>query len=100
MRAPSICGYADSFCRSGRSDQRPAAPRRRPATLPFILVEAPMLTPDKDLITRFSAIVGEKYALTDPDLQAAYLHEMRDRWVGHHAAGAAPRDHRTGLGRS
>ena len=41
-----------------------------------------MLKPDKDLITRFSAIVGEKYALTDPDLQAAYLHEMRDRWVG------------------
>ena len=41
-----------------------------------------MLKPDKDLITRFTAIVGEKYALTDPDLQAAYLHEMRDRWVG------------------
>jgi FAD/FMN-containing dehydrogenase len=41
-----------------------------------------MLKPDKDLISRFSAIVGEKYALTDPDLQAAYLHEMRDRWVG------------------
>jgi FAD/FMN-containing dehydrogenase len=41
-----------------------------------------MLNPDQDLITRFSAIVGEKYALTDPDLQAAYLHEMRDRWVG------------------
>ncbi|MET0277948.1 MAG: FAD-binding oxidoreductase [Pseudorhodoplanes sp.] len=41
-----------------------------------------MLNPDKDLITRFSAIVGAKYALTDPDLQAAYLHEMRDRWVG------------------
>jgi len=36
-----------------------------------------------DLIERFKAIVGEKYALTDPDLQAAYLHEMRDRWVGH-----------------
>ncbi len=41
-----------------------------------------MLTPDKDLISRFSAIVGEKHALTDPDLQAAYLHEMRGRWVG------------------
>jgi hypothetical protein len=24
-----------------------------------------MLTPDKDLITKFSAIVGEKYAITD-----------------------------------
>ena len=42
-----------------------------------------MLTPNKDLITRFTAIVGEKYALTDPDLQAAYLTEMRDRWTGH-----------------
>jgi FAD/FMN-containing dehydrogenase len=41
-----------------------------------------MLKPDQDLISKFSAIVGEKYALTDPGLQAAYLHEMRDRWVG------------------
>ncbi len=38
--------------------------------------------PDKDVLARFSAIVGDRYALTDPDLQAAYLHEMRDRWVG------------------
>ena len=41
------------------------------------------MTLTADLIERFKAIVGEKYALTDPDLQAAYLHEMRDRWVGH-----------------
>lgn len=41
-----------------------------------------MLTPDKDLITRFTQIVGENFALTDPDLQAAYLVEMRDRWRG------------------
>jgi FAD/FMN-containing dehydrogenase len=42
-----------------------------------------MLTPDKDLITKFTEIVGEKYAITDPDVQAAYLHEQRDRWPGH-----------------
>ena len=41
-----------------------------------------MLTPDKDLITKFTAIVGEKYAITDPDVQAAYLHEQRERWPG------------------
>ena len=42
-----------------------------------------MLTPDKDLIAKFSRIVGEKYAITDPDVQAAYLHEQRERWPGH-----------------
>ena len=42
-----------------------------------------MLTPEKDLITRFTRIVGEKYAITDPDVQAAYLHEQRERWPGH-----------------
>jgi FAD/FMN-containing dehydrogenase len=42
-----------------------------------------MLTPDKDLITKFSEIVGEKHAITDPDVQAAYLHEQRNRWPGH-----------------
>lgn len=41
------------------------------------------MTLSADVIERFKAIVGEKYALTDPDVQAAYLHEMRDRWVGH-----------------
>src|SRR5690606_22187436 len=41
-----------------------------------------MLTPDKDLITKFAQIVGDKYAITDPDVQAAYLHEQRDRWIG------------------
>ncbi len=40
------------------------------------------MTLPAELIERFKAIVGDKFALTDPDLQAAYLHEMRDRWVG------------------
>jgi FAD/FMN-containing dehydrogenase len=38
------------------------------------------LTPD--LIARFSAITGEAHALSDPDVQAPYLREWRDRWIG------------------
>jgi D-lactate dehydrogenase (cytochrome) len=41
-----------------------------------------MTKPDPALIARFAAIVGASHAITAPDLQAAYLHEMRDRWVG------------------
>jgi len=47
-------------------------------------------TPDKPpnktspaLLARFAAIVGEKYAITDPDLQAPYVVEMRDLFHGH-----------------
>ncbi|MGN6459597.1 MAG: FAD-binding oxidoreductase [Pseudolabrys sp.] len=36
-----------------------------------------------DLLARFSAIVGEKYAITDPDTQHPYLIEMRDLYHGH-----------------
>jgi FAD/FMN-containing dehydrogenase len=35
-----------------------------------------------DLLDRFKKIVGERYAITDPDVQKPYLVEMRDRWVG------------------
>lgn len=35
-----------------------------------------------DLLARFKKIVGERYAITDPDAQTPYLVEMRDRWVG------------------
>ena len=35
------------------------------------------------LLARFAAIVGDKYAVTDPDLQAPYLVEMRDLFHGH-----------------
>jgi len=35
-----------------------------------------------DLLDRFRTIVGERYAITDPDAQTPYLVEMRDRWVG------------------
>lgn len=40
----------------------------------------PALPPD--LIDAFRKIVGEKYAITDPDLQEAYLVEMRDLYRG------------------
>ena len=34
------------------------------------------------LLARFAAIVGEKYAITDPDMQAPYLVELRDMFRG------------------
>src|SRR2546430_1448200 len=37
---------------------------------------------DPDLLARFAAIVGEKYAITDPQAQAPYLVEMRDMFHG------------------
>ncbi|MEN3378829.1 MAG: hypothetical protein V7604_4184 [Hyphomicrobiales bacterium] len=36
-----------------------------------------------DLLARFAAIVGEKYAITDRTLQEQYLREMRDLYHGH-----------------
>jgi len=35
------------------------------------------------LLSRFAAIVGDKYAITDPAAQAPYLVEMRDLFRGH-----------------
>jgi FAD/FMN-containing dehydrogenase len=35
------------------------------------------------LLARFAAIVGEKYALTDPQAQTPYVVEMRDLYRGH-----------------
>ncbi len=37
---------------------------------------------DPSLLARFAAIVGEKYAITDPPMQAPYVVEMRDRYRG------------------
>jgi D-lactate dehydrogenase (cytochrome) len=36
-----------------------------------------------ELLPRFAAIVGERYAVTDPAAQAPYLVEMRDLYHGH-----------------
>src|SRR5262245_34088593 len=35
-----------------------------------------------DVLPRFAAIVGEKYAITDPQAQLPYLTEMRDLYRG------------------
>ena len=37
---------------------------------------------DPALLARFTATVGKKYAITDPDAQAPYLIEMRDMFAG------------------
>jgi len=37
---------------------------------------------DSILLTRFAAIVGEKYAITDPEAQLPYLGQMRDLYRG------------------
>src|ERR1700726_4353529 len=37
---------------------------------------------DPALLARFAAIVGDKFAITDPDLQAPYLVEMRNMFQG------------------
>lgn len=41
------------------------------------------VSPAPDLLRRFAAIVGEKYAITDPQAQEPYLVEMRDLYRGH-----------------
>jgi len=38
--------------------------------------------PAPSLLARFAAIVGDKYAITDPQMQAPYLVEMRDMFRG------------------
>jgi FAD/FMN-containing dehydrogenase len=45
------------------------------------MLDQPRLDPA--LLRRFVAIVGEKYAVTDPQAQAPYLVEMRDLFRGH-----------------
>ena len=39
-------------------------------------------TPSAELLSRFAAIVGEKYAITDKQAQLPYLTEMRDLYRG------------------
>src|SRR4029079_14073235 len=42
----------------------------------------PKRTLAPDLLKRFAAIVSDKYAITDPDMQQPYLVEMRDLFRG------------------
>ncbi len=46
------------------------------------MLEKPPAVTDPSLLARFAAIVGEKYAITDPQAQAPYLVEMRDLYHG------------------
>src|SRR5262249_43923384 len=41
-----------------------------------------MVAPSPELLARFTAIVGKKYAVRDPAAQAAYLTEMRGLYHG------------------
>ena len=47
------------------------------------MLDKPPSTIDPALLKRFAAIVGDKYAITDPQLQAPYVVEMRDLFTGH-----------------
>ena len=47
------------------------------------IVQNPAKFLSPDLLARFTAIVGEKHAITDPQAQAPYLIEMRDMFHGH-----------------
>src|SRR6476646_5343633 len=47
------------------------------------MLDKPPTKTDPSLLARFAAIVGEKYAITDPQAQAPYLIELRDLFHGH-----------------
>jgi len=49
----------------------------------ILMLDKPPATIDPFLLARFVAIVGEKYAITDPAAQAPYLVEMRNLFQGH-----------------
>src|SRR4029078_12508523 len=68
--------------RPRRGHKRSAAARcRAQAERSAMNVQSkPTLPPD--LLTRFAAIVGDKYAITDPQVQQSYLVEMRDLYKG------------------
>lgn len=46
------------------------------------MLDKPPSAPDASLLARFAAIVGEKYAITEPRAQAPYVVEMRDLYRG------------------
>ena len=48
----------------------------------ILVKNEPKRTLAPDLLKRFVAIVGEKYAITDPQMQEPYLVEMRDLFHG------------------
>jgi FAD/FMN-containing dehydrogenase len=47
------------------------------------MLDKPLAKLDPSLLARFVALVGERYAITDPQAQAPYLVEMRNIFQGH-----------------
>jgi D-lactate dehydrogenase (cytochrome) len=47
------------------------------------MLDKPAIALESSLLARFAAIVGDKYAITDPLAQAPYLVEMRGLFEGH-----------------
>ena len=47
------------------------------------MLDKPPSTIDPALLKRFAAIVGDNYAITDPQTQAPYVEERRDMFAGH-----------------
>jgi FAD/FMN-containing dehydrogenase len=58
-------------------------PSRRKSLMLDKLDNKPGKAIDTALLARFAAIVGDKYAITDPSAQTPYLVEMRDLFRGH-----------------
>src|SRR6185437_2129346 len=79
-------GDAGAARRPRRSHQRPAPARCRAENVSneMTLHTKPQGTRPvtDDLLARFTAIVGERYAITDRDAQAPYLVEMRGLYRG------------------
>src|ERR1700691_6209294 len=78
-----------------RRDERCAcaAPARLPFSSLTLSGPVPMLDKpkiDPALLARFTAIVGEKFAITDPNIQAPYLVEQRNMFQGHTPAVLRP----------
>ena len=46
------------------------------------VAQPPLNPPAADILARFAAIVGDRYAITNPSDQASYLTEWRDLYVG------------------
>src|ERR1700733_12565500 len=73
---------------TGKSVNGSASQRKRQ------MLDKPDNTPSKaispELLGRFAAIVGEKFAITDPQSQTPYLVEMRDLFRGHTPAVLRP----------
>jgi FAD/FMN-containing dehydrogenase len=62
-----------------------------PATFGRVpMLDKPPTKIEPALLARFAAIVGEKYAITDPGQQAPYLIEMRNMFQGHTPAVLRP----------